>query len=256
MIYYKKFQILKKRRGYPFTPLLLNTDEISFDSPITIINGENASGKTTLARLISECTGCISIAPAKTQIDVDSECFRVVKTGFPKRKFYFSAEDFIGYIKEFERMRAENAEMLRQVNESKEYGSEYAKALASMPYASSLNDMEAMYKGKLLEMSHGEGFSEFFTSRLKSDGFYILDEPEGALSFYNQFATGHAILNAVKNHNCQFVLFTHSPVLSALPYSRLYQIKEERLCETEWENLDSTVFLKMFMARGKSMFDL
>ena len=66
--------------------------------------------------------------------------------------------------------------------------SAYARSFAEMPFRSSLYAMESMYDNELSERSHGEGYLDFFGSRLVPEGLYLMDEPEGALSYEKQFA--------------------------------------------------------------------
>ena len=60
-----------------------------------------------------------------------------------------------------------------------------------------------------------------------------MDEPEGALSYYNQYVLMNMIADAVKR-DCQFIISTHSPVLLAYPEATLYSFEESRLRESSF----------------------
>ena len=46
---------------------------------------------------------------------------------------------------------------------------------------------------------------------------------------------------------CQFVLATHSPILTACPGAAIYEIDEGRLTPTDYEHLSSVQFLSHFL---------
>ena len=94
--------------------------------------------------------------------------------------------------------------------------------------------------------SHGQGFLDFFQSRLMPGGLYLMDEPEAALSYVNQLALIYLMQDAVSD-GCQFVLATHSPILTACPGAAIYEIDEGRLTPTDYEHLSSVQFLSHFL---------
>ena len=58
------------------------------------------------------------------------------------------------------------------------------------------------------------------TQKLRGKGFYILDEPEAALSPTRRIAALSAIHLPVEDES-QFIIATHSPILPAYPRSRI-----------------------------------
>lgn len=239
---------------YPLSlPQIAAIERLSFDAPVTLIAGDNGSGKTTLMELAAALTGAVRIGDdsadkrAYNAFLSASRAFRPEFAQKPLRSFFFLAEDFTRYIDAREdRMRAERTDLERI---EREYAgrSSYAKSLATLPHASGLHAMENMYGGELSEQSHGEGYIDFFGSRLKPRGLYLMDEPEGALSFYNQFVLMNMIADAV-GHDCQFIISTHSPVLLAYPGALLYAFADGGVRETEYGRLENVSFLKSFLA--------
>lgn len=106
----------------------------------------------------------------------------------------------------------------------------------------------------LAEVSHGQGFLKFFDKRLKENGLYIIDEPEATLSSENQFLLAARIKDAAERKNCQFIICTHSPVISAVPCADVYEIVEDKLVKTEWENVSDVNFLQMFFKNKDRLF--
>ena len=74
------------------------------------------------------------------------------------------------------------------------------------------------YGGSLHERSHGESFFALLLHRLYGDGLYLFDEPEAALSPQRQLAF-LCRLHELVGQRSQFVIATHSPILSAYPDS-------------------------------------
>lgn len=239
---------------YPLSlPQIRGIERLDFPSPVTLIAGDNGSGKTTLVELIAALTGAIRIGDAcsdrraHNSFTSASRAFRAEFSHKPKRSFFFLAEDFTRYIDAREdMMREERAEMERI---QKEYSgrSGYAKTLATLPHASSLHEMKSMYSDELSQQSHGEGYIDFFGSRLHAQGLYLMDEPEGALSYYNQYVLMNMIADAVRR-DCQFIISTHSPVLLAYPESTLYSFEENHLRENNFASLENISFLRDFLS--------
>lgn len=98
------------------------------------------------------------------------------------------------------------------------------------------------YGGKSLHnQSHGESFLSLVQNRFRENGFYILDEPEAALSPMRQLTLLIEINNLVKN-NSQFIIATHSPILLAYPDAQIYNLDSgiERIEYAETEQYKLT----------------
>ncbi|WP_209305319.1 AAA family ATPase [Blastococcus sp. CT_GayMR20] len=101
------------------------------------------------------------------------------------------------------------------------------------------------------EMSHGEGFLSLLGSRVTSGGFYLLDEPDAALSFTGTLSLV-VHLRELLSHGAQVLIATHSPVLAALPGARLLEVGEWGLREAEWEELELTASWRQFLGDPQS----
>jgi predicted ATPase len=74
----------------------------------------------------------------------------------------------------------------------------------------------------LHEQSHGESFWAIFLNRFRGNGFYILDEPEAALSPDRQMAMLVRMHELIEQRS-QFIIATHSPILLAYPDALIYE---------------------------------
>ncbi|RLV56806.1 ATP-binding cassette domain-containing protein [Aeromicrobium phragmitis] len=97
-------------------------------------------------------------------------------------------------------------------------------------------------------MSHGESFLEVVRQRFTSPGFYVLDEPEAALSFSSTLALLGAFHDLV-DEGAQILCATHSPILASLPAATLLETGPWGLRETRWKDLELVQHWQEYLAR-------
>lgn len=86
------------------------------------------------------------------------------------------------------------------------------------------------------------------SSRFDGPGFFVLDEPESALSFSAQLALLSHLLAVTADGRSQVILSTHSPVLASLPGARVRELGEWGYRETAWEELELVDHYRRFLA--------
>jgi predicted ATPase len=239
---------------YPFSvPLLKNLDEIVFDSPVTIIVGENGTGKSTLMESLACAVDSITVGNESVNSEEElegvrrlSRHFKLAWTRRTNKGFFLRAEDFINYSKKLYNLKKEMDRDLREVDNTYSKNSQYAKNLAKLPYLRSLGEMNSRYEGELIEKSHGEGFLEFFKSRFVPGGLYILDEPETPLSPMNQYVFIGMIYEMIKQ-NSQFIIATHSPIIMAFPGAVIYDLNGGEMKRVDYEDLEAVKFTRAFL---------
>ena len=106
----------------------------------------------------------------------------------------------------------------------------------------------AAFGGALNQRSHGESFLAYLESRLTERGLFVLDEPEAALSFTSCLRL-LAILGAVVDGGSQVVLATHSPVLAAFPGATILEFGEHGIRRAEWAELELVDHWRAFLDR-------
>lgn len=103
------------------------------------------------------------------------------------------------------------------------------------------------YGGKSLhKQSHGESFMSLLVNRFSSNGLYILDEPEAALSPSRQLAVLKRIDDLV-NEKSQFIIATHSPIIMAYPKSTVYLLTEDGYSDINYKESDHYLLTRDFL---------
>lgn len=253
----KKTREVDNRKEYPLsTGLCQNLERLEFTKPVTIIMGDNGTGKTTLLEILASVLTAVRIDGNLSETHGKQNLFKEIERFYriemikkPKRNFFFQAEDFIRYIDNLHEMRREAINGLEEININFKDKSGYSRGLAATPYAKALYEMDQMYEEDITKRSHGESFIDFFGARIIENGLYIIDEPEAALSFYNQLVLMNLIGEAEKR-KCQIIISTHSPVLAAYPGACIYEIDNENIIrETSYDEIENIKFLKSFLSR-------
>ena len=109
------------------------------------------------------------------------------------------------------------------------------------------------YGGKSLhQQSHGESFFSLLKSRFWGNGFYLLDEPESALSPQRQLAV-LALLYQLGQEGSQLIIATHSPILLGLPGAAIYSFDGEAVHPVSYEDTESYQVTKMFLTHREQM---
>ncbi|HKO70246.1 MAG TPA: AAA family ATPase [Bradyrhizobium sp.] len=222
------------RSAYPFClPFLRDGFDLSFDRSITIIAGENGTGKSTLLEGIAVLAGYDEAGGGKGYMPVDhtnaievmggalSEALRA--SWLPKitNGWFFRAESFFSV-----------ARYLDQMGRGSDYG-----------------------PPDYLSYSHGEGFLRFFEERCQDQGIYIFDEPESALSPSRQIEFLKLMRKMDASQNCQIIMATHSPMLMAYPNARLLRLSKYGLEPVTIEQTDHYRVMREFCAEPASFIE-
>jgi len=216
--------------AYPFClPFLREDFELSFDKSITIIVGENGTGKSTLLEGIAALAGYDEAGGAKGYRPVDhSNAFEVMggelskalrASWLPKitNGWFFRAESFFSVARYLDEI---NREIIPNVR-------------GGAP-------------PDFLSHSHGEGFLRFFEERCQKQGIFIFDEPESALSPARQMEFLKLMRRMEESTICQIVMATHSPMLMAYPGARLLRLTKYGLEPVTVEQTDHYKVMREF----------
>jgi predicted ATPase len=103
------------------------------------------------------------------------------------------------------------------------------------------------------EVSHGEGFLAILRTRVNQAGFYLMDEPDAPLSFTACLGLV-ALLHDLIEAGSQAVVATHSPVVAATPGATILEIGDWGIRPSRWEELDLVASWRGFLTDPQLYF--
>jgi predicted ATPase len=221
---------------YPFNvPVIENLESIKITSNVCFFIGENGTGKSTLLEAIASNYGFgkeggsknISFSTSEQDNNALSDYIRLSWSNKILGGYFFRAESFFNiasYIDEIQKI------------DGKAY---------------------AAYGGDSLHVkSHGQSFLALFNNRLSNGGFYLLDEPEAALSPKRQLSLLAIIHQAIKdNPATQFIIASHSPILLSFPNAQIFSFNEETITEITYEETEPYQITRDFLNNPSIFFN-
>lgn len=211
----------------------LSRENLSFTSNVTFFVGENGTGKSTLLEAIAVAYGLnaeggsrnFNFATNKTH----SELWRhlvLSKTGLPKDSFFLRAESLYNVATNIDEMDREPSTAAHIIDS---YGGV-----------------------SLHNQSHGESFLAIVKNRFYGNGFYVLDEPEAALSPMKLLSLMSRI-NELANNNSQFIIATHSPILMSFPNAQILEFSQDGICAVNYKDTEHYRITKDFLNNPERM---
>lgn len=203
----------------------LRAGGVALDRRVTIVVGENGSGKSTFVEAVAQAW--------RQRIKAAVEHW-----GPPP-----SAEDA-------DLWTALSTEVVQPIS----HGGCFLRAEAMHAMFAQLDREEAQLRafgGPLNSRSHGEGFLDYLESRLTERGLFVLDEPEAALSFTSCLRL-LSVLGGLADAGSQIILSTHSPVLAAFPGATILEFGADGIRPAKWDELDVVQHWQAFLARPQS----
>ena len=85
-----------------------------------------------------------------------------------------------------------------------------------------------------------------FQSRFVPKGLYILDEPEAPLSPLRQYSF-MMLLKEMVEEDSQFIIATHSPILTAYPGAEILSCDGDKLHKVNYNELEHVNFTREFL---------
>jgi predicted ATPase len=212
--------------GFPFeVRAVAAVEDLRLDAPVTLLAGDNGSGKSTIVEAIAEAMG---FAAEGGELERSGELPAVPRPvlGGGLEPMLSRTKPRNGYF-----LRAESFFNIASFIDS---GGVFA------PYLSLYGDVP------LHEQSHGQSFLALAANRFAGESLYVLDEPEAALSVSGALALLAIVVRAARA-GAQFVIATHSPVLLACPDARIYELDDAGIAACAYDDLDTVRLTRGFL---------
>jgi predicted ATPase len=248
------FSGLPATETYPFNlPIIQGLNILDLNNPVTIFIGENGSGKSTILEGIAAAMNLPALGdkPIKTDPTLAAarefgKYLQFTPKTLPKDGFFMRAEDYFSYLKQIENERIEYLAEIRRVEEEYKDRSKFAQNQAKMTYVGVLRSIQRKFGDNADGQSHGESFLQIFSDRISMGGFYIIDEPEAALSPISQLAFVHLVKRAV-DLSAQFLIATHSPIIMAYPNAQLLQCENDAITPISYDDSNHVRWYRDFL---------
>jgi predicted ATPase len=198
---------------------------LELDRPVTLLAGDNGTGKSTLIEAIAESMGFapqggefhrMNELPAIPRPALNGALEPVLSQSRPGNGYFLRAESFFN-VAEFVDSGDGNAP-----------------------------DLSLYGDTPLHQQSHGQSFLAIADNRFAGNSLFVLDEPEAALSVTGALAL-LAIIDRAVRAGSQFVIATHSPILLACPGARIYELDDRGLAPCEYDDLEAVRLTRGFL---------
>jgi predicted ATPase len=193
-------------------------------SGLTVLVGENGTGKSTLVEILAEACG---LNPQGGS----------VLAQFRTR----DSEPGLGQALIVER------------GAGRHRWSYFLRADTMHGLYSYLEDNPGRRRERFHELSHGEGFLEILRTRVNQAGFYLMDEPDAPLSFTACLGLA-GLLHDLTQAGSQVVIATHSPILAAIPGASILELGDWGIRPARWEDLHLVGAWRQFLNDPGSYF--
>jgi len=217
---------------YPFNlPAVRGLGNLELHPSVTFLIGENGSGKSTLMEAIAVRMGLSEEGGEgrnplmhRTPDGGLHDALRLDESRHRRTadRFFLRAETVYNLASDLERQETFNPAAMDKYGER-----------------------------SLHAQSHGEAFLTIVQNRMRGESFFLMDEPEAALSPTRQLSLLREIDILVRD-GCQFIIATHSPILMAYPDAKMYELGEFGVRETTYRETEHYQITKSFLERPEA----
>ncbi len=199
-------------------------DGLELPAGLTVLVGENGSGKSTVVEMIAEAFG---LNPQGGSVQAQFRT-RVSEPGLGEH-------------------------LIADRGLPRARWSYFLRADTMHGLYSYLEDNPGRKLETLHQLSHGEGFLEVLRSRVNQPGFYLMDEPDAPLSFIACLGLA-ALLHDLAAAGAQAVVATHSPIIAAVPDATVLELGDWGHRAASWPELNLVGDWRRFLADPHSYF--
>jgi predicted ATPase len=197
-------------------------DGLELAAGLTVLIGENGSGKSTVVEILAEACGLnpqggsagSQYQTRKSEPRFGQHVIVEREPGRPGWSYFLRADTMHGQY-------------------------------------SYLEDNPGREPERFHELSQGEGFLEILRSRVNRAGLYLMDEPDAPLSFTASLGL-LALLHDLVQAGSQAIVATHSPIIAASPGAHILELGDWGIRPARWDELDIVTAWRRFLAEPES----
>ncbi len=253
-----------RQRGLP--------EDFEFDD-ITIICGNNGSGKSTILNVIAEKLSLKRSSPFNRSDffgDYVELCDYELDKTLSLSSCVIASDDVFERVLDIRRVNNgiddKREDLLREWLDSNSDNADttlhglddYERWKRVSDARNKRKSQSQFLRSRLIrniqERSNGESSLALFVDSIADDALYLLDEPENSLSPSNQLELKYFIEDSVRNHGCQFIISTHSPFLLSLRGARIYDIDSNPVETRKWTDLECVRVYQEFFKENEEKF--
>ena len=271
MIYLKTFQLsdqkTKNNNLYPFNVLQNKEPDIFLFDHITVLYGNNGSGKSTILNIIANKLNLKGKERNYSKVegwgtyfeDYVAECNYELGENeagrklskIPENSRYLKSEEIL-----YEIRKIQQEAVLQQSIESnlaRERGFENAKEFLKTQEGEKQFERFAFSQDKY---SNGETTMQILEDNIQPDTLYLLDEPEVSLSPQNQVKLAQEINKMSRYLGIQFIIATHSPFMLGILDTKIYNLDTKNYKVQKWSELENVRYFYEFFKNRKNEFEI
>jgi len=258
IIYLKTFKLSNKKilnnNIYPYNVLENKEPDVFVFDNITILYGNNGSGKSTILNIIAHRLNLKGKERNNPNIpgmidyfeEYSNECEYELGENENNRK-YNKIPDNSRYLKSEEILYE-----IRKIQQDKVLEESYISNLVRSGVQVNdakqlLNDIEGQkqldrFRYAQEKYSNGETTLQILEEYIEPDSLYLLDEPEVSLSPQNQVKLAEKINEMARYLNVQFIIATHSPFMLGILDAKIYNLDTRDYKIQKWSELKNVKF--------------
>lgn len=271
MIYLKTFNLsdnkIKDSNIYPYNILKNKQPDIFIFDNITVLYGNNGSGKSTILNIIAhklnlkgkEKNGPEIAGTSNYFEDYASKCeYELGENEYgrkisyiPKESRYIKSEEILYEIR---KIQQDNVLQEGLVANLVRKGMDVSLAKESLDSVNGWKQLERFrFSGE--KYSNGETTLQILEDNIEPDNLYLLDEPEVSLSPQNQVLLAKKINEMARLLGVQFIIATHSPFMLGILNAKIYNLDTDSYEVQKWSELENVRFFYNFFSDRKGEFE-
>lgn len=269
MIYLKTFKLSNNTNDiiYPFSLFKNRELNIFVFNNITVLYGNNGSGKSTILNIIAnklELKGKERTKPkiigtldyfekfiSDCKYELGENEFGKKISRIPQNSRYIKSEEILYEIRKIQQDNVLEEEYVSNLVRS---GIDIREAKSIINSAKGQVQLERIRFAQE-KYSNGETTLQILEDSIDPDGLYLLDEPEVSLSPQNQVKLAREINRMARYLGVQFIIATHSPFMLGILNAKIYNLDTEDYKIQKWNELENVKYFYDFFKNRKNEFE-